>query len=155
MNEEKQNNIEPSEAPAASPAAADKEPKHQPTLQEVIRTQATDEDTPFTSALTLSKIMGGDILNTSAIRRQIWLVLLIMMFFIIYISNRYSCQQSLIEIDKLQKELKDVRYKAEATSTRLTEMSRESRVIEQLNACKDSTLHMPSQPPYLITIPEK
>ena len=34
-------------------------------------------------------------------------------------------------------------------------MSRESRVLEQLKACKDSTLHMSNQPPYLINVPEK
>lgn len=127
----------------------------QPTLKEVIRSQATDEDMPLSGTLTFSKIIGGDILNTSTIRRQIWLVLIIVMFIIIYISNRYSCQRSLIEIDKLKKELQDARYKCQATSNRLTEMSRESRVLEQLKDCKDSTLHMPSQPPYLIEIPEK
>ncbi len=127
----------------------------QPTLKEAIKKQATDEDTPLSGALTFSKIIGGDILNTSTIRRQIWLVLLIVLFIIIYISNRYSCQRSLIEIDNLQKELQDARYKCQATSNRLIEMSRESRVLEQLKDCKDSTLHMPNQPPYLIEIPEK
>ena len=99
--------------------------------------------------------MGGDILNTSTIRRQIWLLLLIVLFIVIYISNRYSCQRNLIEIDKLQTELKDARYKAQATNNRFIEMSRESRVLEQLKACKDSTLHMSNQPPYLINVPEK
>lgn len=137
--------------------AAEEQPKaeRQPTLKEVIKNQATEEDMPLSGALTFSKIIGGDILNTAAIRRQIWLVLLIVLFIIIYISNRYSCQRSLIEIDNLQKELQDARYKCQATSNRLTEMSRESRVLEQLKDCKDSTLHMPNQPPYLIEIPEK
>ena len=134
--------------------AAKEEAAKQPTLKEVIRQQAADEDTPLSGSLSLGKILGGDILTTSAIRRQIWLVLLIVVFVIMYISNRYSCQQSLIEIDKLQKELQDAKYKSQATNNCLTEMSRESRVLEMLNDCKDSTLHMPTQPPYLITIPD-
>ena len=84
----------------------------------------------------------------------LWL-LLIVLFIVIYISNRYSCQRNLIEIDKLQTELKDARYKAQTTNNRFIEMSRESRVLEQLKACKDSTLHMSNQPPYLINVPEK
>lgn len=128
---------------------------HQPTLSEAIKKQVAEEDTPLSGALTFSKIVGGDILNTSTIRRQIWLLLLIVLFIIIYISNRYSCQRNLIEIDKLQSELKDARYKAQATNNRLVEMSRESRVLEQLKDCKDSTLHMANQPPYLINVPEK
>lgn len=129
--------------------------EEQPTLKEVIKKQVEDENMPLSDALTLGKILGGDILTTSAIKRQIWLVLLIVLFTIIYISNRYSCQQSLIEIDKLQKELQDAKYKAQSTTNRLTELSRESRVLEMLKECNDSTLHMANQPPYLINIPEK
>lgn len=153
---DQQNNIEQTAQPASEAAEEQAKATRQPTLKEVIKSQATDEDAPLSGgALTFSKIIGGDILNTSTIRRQIWLVLLIVLFIIIYISNRYSCQRSLIEIDNLQKELQDARYKCQATSNRLTEMSRESRVLEQLQDCKDSTLHMPNQPPYLIQIPEQ
>ncbi len=153
---DQQNNIEQPTQPASEAAEEQAKATRQPTLKEVIKSQATDEDAPLSGgALTFSKIIGGDILNTSTIRRQIWLVLLIVLFIIIYISNRYSCQRSLIEIDNLQKELQDARYKCQATSNRLTEMSRESRVLEQLQDCKDSTLHMPNQPPYLIQIPEQ
>ena len=136
---------------ADKPTSAEELAERQPTLTEAIKKQVADEDTPLSGALTFSKIVGGDILNTSTIRRQIWLLLLI----VIYISNRYSCQRNLIEIDKLQTELKDARYKAQTTNNRFIEMSRESRVLEQLKACKDSTLHMSNQPPYLINVPEK
>lgn len=72
----------------------------------------------------------------------------------IYISNRYSCQQYLIQIDNLDKELKDAKYKALSSTSLLTEMSRESRVLEQLRVSKDSTLHISKQPPYIINVPE-
>lgn len=124
-----------------------------PTLKEVIMEQAQQEDTPFSPTLTLKKILGGDILYTSTIRKQIWLFLLITVFLFIYIANRYSCQKSLIEIDRLQKELLDAKYKSLSSNSQITEKSRESNVLERLRTNKDSTLRMPNQPPYIINVP--
>lgn len=125
-----------------------------PSLKEVIREQATEEEAPMAKNFTLKKILGGDILTTQAVRRQIWLFLLITLFVIIYISNRYSCQQDLIEIDALQKELKEAKYKALSSSSQLTERSRESRVLKLLQENKDSVLKIPNQPPYIIQVKE-
>ena len=105
--------------------------------------------------MSFSKILGGDILSTSAVRRQIWLFLLIGVFVLIYISNRYSCQKSLIEIDKLQRDLLDAKYRALSSSSQLTEKSRESNVLELLQSNKDSLLHIATQPPFIINVPEK
>ena len=102
----------------------------------------------------LNKILGGDILTSSTIRRQIWVFLLIAFFTLIYISNRYSCQQDLIEIDKLQERLQDAKFKALSSSSQMTERSRESNVLELLRNNSDSTLKTPNQPPYIITVPE-
>ena len=125
-----------------------------PSLKEVIREQATEDEAPLSKTFTLKKILGGDILTTQAVRRQIWLFLLITFFIIIYISNRYSCQQDLITIDRLQKELKDAKHKALSSSSQLTEKSRESRVLEVLQSNKDSVLKIPTQPPFVIRIEE-
>ena len=124
------------------------------TLQEVIKEQATEEERPLASNLTFNKILGGDILNTSTIRRQVWLLLLIACFCVVYISNRYSCQKNLIEIDKLKKELQDAKYKALSSSSQLTEKSRESNVLQLLQTTQDSTLHIANQPPFIINVPE-
>lgn len=126
-----------------------------PTLKDVIREQAIEDEAPMSKNFTLGKILGGDILTTQTMRRQIWLFLLITFFVVLYISNRYSCQQDLIEIDKLQKELQAAKYKALSTSSQLTEKSRESRVLELLQANNDSLLKIPSQPAYIIQIPEE
>ena len=84
-----------------------------------------------------------------------WLFLLIGLFMVIYIANRYSCQKDIILIDQLQNELKDAKYKALSSNSQYTEASRETNVLEQLKNRKDSTLKMPSQPPYLIMVPEE
>ena len=125
-------------------------PKDAPeeSLKAVIAKQAIEEEESGSTSFTLRKILGGDILTAQIIRRQIC-------FVIIYISNRYSIQKDLIELDKLQKELQDTKYKALSTSSQITEKSRESNVLEMLKNCKDSTLHIATQPPYIINVPEE
>ena len=124
-------------------------------LSEVIRQQATEDEAPQSRSFSLRKILGGDVLSTSFMRRQVWLCVLIALFIVIYIGNRYSCQQDIIEIDALQKELKDAKYKALSSNSKLTELSRQSNVLEMLKNNKDSTLKLPTQPPYIITVPDK
>ena len=97
-------------------------------MKEVIKQNATEEESPLSKNFTLNKILGGDILTSSTIRRQIWVFLLIAFFTLIYISNRYSCQQDLIEIDKLQERLQDAKFKALSSSSQMTERSRESNL---------------------------
>ena len=127
----------------------------QASLKEVIAKQAIEEEASGSSSFTLRKILGGDILTAQIIRRQIWLVILIVFFVIIYISNRYNIQNDIIELDKLQKELQDTKYKALSTSSQITEKSRESNVLDMLKNNKDSVLHNATQPPYIINVPEE
>ena len=124
-------------------------------LKEAIVKQAIEEEESGSSNFTLRKILGGDILTTQIIRRQIWLVILVVFFIIIYISNRYSIQNDIIELDKLQTELQETKYKALSASSQITEKSRESNVLDMLKTNKDSPLHIASQPPYIINVPEE
>lgn len=137
----------------AQPEAS--KPAPQASLKEVIAKQAIEEEASGSSSFTLRKILGGDILTAQIIRRQIWLVILIVLFVIIYISNRYNIQNDIIELDKLQKELQDTKYKALSTSSQITEKSRESNVLDMLKNNKDSVLHIATQPPYIINVPEE
>lgn len=130
-------------------------PAPQASLKEVIAKQAIEEEESGSASFTLRKILGGDILTAQIIRKQIWLFMLIVFFIIIYISNRYSIQKDLIELDQLQKELQDTKYRALSTSSQITEKSRESNVLDMLKHSKDSTLHIATQPPYIINVPEE
>lgn len=142
-----------SEKEKAQPEAP--KPAPQASLKEVIAKQAIEEEVSGSASFTLRKILGGDILTAQIIRKQIWLFMLIVVFIIIYISNRYSIQKDLIELDQLQKELQDTKYKALSTSSQITEKSRESNVLDMLKHSKDSTLHIATQPPYIINVPEE
>ena len=97
----------------------------------------------------LKNIIGGDILATDFFRRQTKLLVLIMVLILFNIHNRYACQQQMIEIDKLKKELIDIKYDALTRSSELMERSRQSR-IEEYIATKESDLQTSTNPPYLI-----
>lgn len=125
-----------------------------PSLSDAIRDQAQEGERPLSKMSTLGKILGGDILYTSAIRQQIWLVVIIASFVVMYITNRYSCQQSMIRIDSLTKSLQEAKYKALSTNSQLTEQTRESHVLERLKQDKDSVLHIATQPPYMVNVPQ-
>jgi hypothetical protein len=113
--------------------------------------EGVSEDDPHpSSSLTLRKILGGDILTAQMVRSQIWLIVIIVIFSTIYVAFRYQCQQDLIQIDKMEETLKDAKYRALSSSSSLTERCRESHVLEMLKQNKDSLLHMPDQPPYII-----
>lgn len=139
---------------ATAPETAD-DVDSAPSLRTIIRQQAIEDELPLTKNVTLGKILGGEMLNTRFLRQQIWVIVLITLFIIVYISNRYKCQQNLIKIDNLQSELEDAKYRALSSSSDLTQQTRESKVLERLHNDKDSTLHIPTQPPYIITIPNQ
>ena len=121
-------------------------------LHEAIKEQAREDESEHSATFTLRKILGGDFLTAEMLRRQIGVVLLVLFFIIVYISNRYSCQKSLIEIDQLNMELQDAKYRALSSASELTERCRESNVLEMLRIQKDSTLKIPSEPPYIVEI---
>jgi hypothetical protein len=165
MKEKDTNNIQDNDQQIAAPTpdASTEKPSESDnmdhndeglSLKEVIQEQAIEGEAPQSRYLSLRKILGGDILNTAAIRRQIWLFILIVFFLILYIANRYRCQQNIIEIDHLQKELQDAKYKALSSTSQLTEKSRQSNVLKLLKNNEDSVLKMANQPPYIISIPE-
>ena len=123
------------------------------TLQK-IKENAKEEDPKFSSALTLRTILGGDFLTAQMVRHHIGIIVLIVVFAIVYVAFRYQCQQDMIAIDKLEKEVLDAKYKALSSSSTLTEKCRESHVLEALKQNKDSLLHIADQPPYIIYIDE-
>ena len=121
---------------------------------QMIKEKAKEEDPKPNSAMTLSTILGGDFLTAEMVRRQIWLFVLMVIFCIVYVAIRYQCQQDMIAIDKLEKQLLDAKYKALSSSSTLTEKCRESHVLDALKQNRDSLLHVSDQPPYIINVPE-
>lgn len=122
------------------------------TIEDVIRREAKEEQ-DTSSPFSISKTLGGVII-ARAVQKQIGLVLLVCVFLIIYINNRYVCQKRMVEIGKIEAQMVEARYKAIVCTSILTEKSRESNIMKMLNAYGDSTLTIPNEPPYLIRIEE-
>ena len=123
-------------------------------LKEIKQNVREDDSVPV-GTLTLRKILGGDFLSADLVRRNIWPLVLVVFFTVVYVAFRYQCQQDLILIDKMEGELKDAKYKALSSSSTLTERCRESQVLKVLQQNKDSLLHISDQPPYIIKVPEQ
>ena len=99
--------------------------------------------------MSIRSILGGDILANDFFKRQTSLLILIMILTILYIDNRYTSQQELIEIDRLKKELTDIKYDALTRSSELMEKSRQSRIEEYIST-EESHLETATNRPYLI-----
>lgn len=114
-------------------------------------TQQAKEEHTATSPkhMSIRSILGGDILANDFFKRQTRLLILIMILTVLYIDNRYSSQQELIEIDKLKKDLVDIKYDALTRSSELMEKSRQSRIEEYIST-EESHLQTATNRPYLI-----
>ena len=99
--------------------------------------------------MSVKSILGGAILANDFFKRKTRLLILIMVLTIIYINNRYESQQEMIEIDRLKKELTDIKYDALTRSSELMEKSRQSRIEEYISQ-EESTLETATSRPYLI-----
>jgi hypothetical protein len=99
--------------------------------------------------LFVQSILGGDFLTNPFVRRQARLLVLVMVFIIFYISNRYTVQQQMIDIQNKEDTLQDIKYDALTRSSELMERTRQSR-IENYISTQQTGLRTSTNPPYLI-----
>ncbi len=92
-------------------------------------------------------ILGGGVLKEDFIVRHTKMIILIVCMIFFFIGNRYTCDQKLKEIDRLQQELRDVRFEALSISSELTGHSRQSQ-IELLIEEQGIDLEGAKTPPY-------
>ena len=107
------------------------------------------KETTSPKHMSIRSILGGDILANAYFKRHTSLLILIMVLTILYIDNRYTSQQEMIEIDRLKKELTDIKYDALTRSSELMEKSRQSRIEEYIST-EESHLETSTSRPYLI-----
>ena len=95
------------------------------------------------------KIYGGDFLRNEKITRNAGLFALIMLYAIIYVSNRYAFHQELHKISDLKEDVKILQYDVLTRQSELSEKGRHSH-IEKYVKESESELGIATQPPYLI-----
>lgn len=83
--------------------------------------------------VSLKGLAAGDMLNREWLLRQIPFIIFLVMIALYFINNRFAHEEQLREIDKLKKELIDVKYESLTTSEQLMQMSRQSYVIDRLH----------------------
>ena len=120
----------------------------------LMRESASEDDVAPVGTLTLKQIVGGDYLFT-LVRHHIWLIMLIVLITTVYVGVRYQCEQDVLEIDQLEKDLINAKYKAMSSSSNLTELCRQSNVLKVLHETADTLLKFSDQPPYIIEVPEE
>ncbi|MDR2969070.1 MAG: hypothetical protein LBV32_05635 [Tannerellaceae bacterium] len=94
-------------------------------------------------------ILGGGILKEDFIVKHTRMIVLLVILAFFFIGNRYSCMQKLKEIDRLQQQLRDIRFEALSISSELTGQSRQSQ-IEALVEEQGIELEGAKSPPYEI-----
>ncbi len=99
--------------------------------------------------LSLLYILGGGILKEDFIIKHTKMIVLVVVLIFFFIGNRYTCMQKLREIDRLQQQLRDVRFEALSISSELTGHSRQSQ-IELLIEEQGIDLEVAKTPPYEI-----
>ena len=95
-------------------------------------------------------ILTGDILNRKFIQKQFGVVLLTICLMFIYMDNRMKCEQQLIKIDSLNKELANEKYICMVTEAELLKNSRIEQVKEKIKK-HNLNLEEESLPPYRLT----
>lgn len=97
----------------------------------------------------LSYMIGGKFLSSDIFVQNAWLFALIVIYAFIYVSNRYSLQQELNEIEHLKKTKQDLKYDVLTLQSEFSEKSRQSQIEEYINK-NNSELKGATHPPYLI-----
>lgn len=97
--------------------------------------------------LSLWYVLGGGVLKEDFIVKHTRMIVLIVLLVFFFIGNRYTCMQKLREIDRLQQELRDVRFEALSISSELTGHSRMTQV-ESLIEEQGIDLEAAKEPPY-------
>lgn len=95
-------------------------------------------------------ILTGDILNRKFIQKQFGVLLLTICLMFIYMDNRMKCEQQLIKIDALNKELANEKYICMVTEAELLKNSRIEQVKEIIKK-HELNLEEESLPPYKVT----
>lgn len=121
------------------------------TMQVLHHITSEDEEEDAFTPMTLASILGGDILGGKWFRKQFWYMLMLTGMILVYVANRYACQQEMIQTKVLSDTLLDRRYKSLTRSSQLKERTRRSYIEQNLS---DSTLKTAKTPLFNLNVQE-
>ena len=87
------------------------------------------------SVVTLIKdIVAGDVFLKEAVQKQFLFVGLLFLLSLVYVNNRFLYEKELREVEKLRKEVVDLRYRSLTLSKNMKLAGRRTMIIETLDA---------------------
>lgn len=94
-------------------------------------------------------VFGGSVLTEDFFLRNMRFILVLVIVVILFISHRYTMLQGMSDIERLQQELKDVKYEALTISSSLTEASRQGEIERRVEEA-GLQLKVSNEPVYYI-----
>jgi len=94
-------------------------------------------------------ILSGGVLKEDFVVKHTRMIILIAILLVFFVGNRYTCLIKLREIDRLQKELQDIKTESIHISGQLTGRNRRSQ-IEELVKSKGLEIESAKTPPYIL-----
>ena len=94
-------------------------------------------------------VFGGSVLTEDYFLRNMRFILVLVVVVILFISHRYTMLQGMSDIERLQQELKDVKYEALTISSSLTEASRQGEIERRVEEA-GLDLKVTNEPVYYI-----
>lgn len=102
----------------------------------------------------IKELLSGSMVSEKIILSNLGYVALITVLLAIYISNRFHAEKITRQMSKLQREVKDLRAEALATSADLMYVSRQSEVFKLISE-KGLNLEELKTPPYRLLVSTK
>ena len=94
------------------------------------------------------KLLTGDVLMHPFIKRQMGLMVLVVCLIVLYEGNRYACQTETVKIQRLRKEIIDLRNESVALRNELMQKSLQSNIERRLG--EDNPLKPATAAPVII-----
>lgn len=94
-------------------------------------------------------VFGGSVLTEDFFLRNMRFILVLVVVVILFISHRYTMLQGMSDVERLQQELKDVKYEALTISSSLTEASRQGEIEKRVEE-EGLDLKVSNEPVYYI-----
>jgi hypothetical protein len=90
----------------------------------------------------IRNILGGSFLTNDKTTKNLPYLLFLAFLAIIYIGNSYYAEKNIRKVERLQKELRELRYKHISTKSQLMQRTRQSKVASILSTkgIKESTV---------------
>jgi cell division protein FtsL len=101
----------------------------EPKVTETVEQKPIKKDGRFSK--TFNEILGGDLLSTGTFKFLRFLLFMAFLAFL-YIANNYYAENNIREINKLRKELKELRYEYINVKTKLLQIEKQSQIAKTL-----------------------